>query len=315
MLKIILSIIIIFFLFQGIACADYYEWKDEQGALHVTDYPPPPESTQNRQVQQYESGSNYNSASTDKNKQPVASRSPQQVDLQEQVPPPYNCTKICLQDNRNARKACIDDRRVDRDKFHNCMTTIKLQLDDCRKKCKEEENYATTNRDIEKNNVKVSNNHKTSSDTGTLLNAVKFELIDKRDPAEREGYPYPNSWFSYVMHGDMSLNVDRLSILKTKLIEHLGSKLERKAIKLTQFYVMENTVKPSFVKTPSGKQIPYTGPFLPTLISEISMEIDGDFFHGSTMLQMKQGAKATKSALTTVTTMVIDDLIRDMERR
>lgn len=324
MLKYLIGTLIIFFLFQGIAFADYYKWEDEQGTIHITDYPPPTEAVKDSKVHKYESETNNNSTSTNKNEQksskstkpfaraqPTDSSSAQPIDPQEKSPAPYNCIKLCIQDSRDARKAC----RGDRDENRSCMKRNKEQLDNCRKKCHEEESSVASGYNTEKNNAGVSNRQKTSTDTSAaLLNAAKFELIDKRDPAEREGYPYPKSWFSYVMHGDRSLDVDRLSILQTKLIERFGSKLEGKIILLTQFYVMEKTVRPSFVKTPSGKQITYNGPFLPTLISEITMTLEGDYFHGSAMLQLKQGSKSTHSALTIATTMAVDDLLKDMER-
>ncbi|MEN6375379.1 MAG: DUF4124 domain-containing protein [Smithella sp.] len=324
MLKYLTGTLIIFFLFQGIAFADYYKWTDEQGNIHITDYPPPTETVKDSKVHKYESETNHStSANSNEQKsskstkpsakaQPTDSSAAQPIDPQEKSPAPYNCVKLCIQDSREARKACREDPS-DR---HNCMKRNKEQLDNCRKKCREEESYASSGYSNKKNNVGVSSNRpkKNTEKSVALLNTAKFELIDKRDPAEREGYPYPKSWFSYVMHGDRSLNVDRLSILQTKLIERFGSTLGGKKILLTQFYVMEKTVRPSFVKTPSGKQIANNGPFLPTLIAEVTMELEGDYFHGSAMLQLKQGSKSTHSSLTIATTMVVDDLLKDMER-
>lgn len=170
---------------------------------------------------------------------------------------------------------------------------------------------------ITKNNERTTNNiTRTHADEGTSsLHAAKFNIIDKRNPAEREGRPYPNSWFSYIMHGDQSLNVDRMAILKIKLLERFGSKLEGKNILLTQFYVMEATVRPSFYKTPSGKQIPNTGPAVPTLISEITMSFDGNYFHGSDMLPLPKGSRSTESTLTTATMKVVDDVLKDIARQ
>jgi glutaredoxin len=54
MKKYFINILIIIFLFQGISFADYYKWEDEDGALHVTDYPPPKESAKNTKVHQFE---------------------------------------------------------------------------------------------------------------------------------------------------------------------------------------------------------------------------------------------------------------------
>jgi len=149
----------------------------------------------------------------------------------------------------------------------------------------------------------------------TLVGAAKFDLVDNRDAAEREGYPYPKgplSPSSYTMHGDLSLDVDRLSILKTKLIERFGSKLEGKRILLKQFYVMEAKIRP-IVKDSSGKQIFNNEPPVPTLISEINLSLDGNYFHGSVIFPLQKGF-STKSTLTQASTMVVDDLINDIEK-
>ena len=149
----------------------------------------------------------------------------------------------------------------------------------------------------------------------TLVGATKFDLVDNRDAAEREGYPYPKgplSPSSYTMYGDLSLDVDRLSILKTKLIERFGSKLEGKKILLKQFYVMEAKIRP-IVKDSSGKQIFNNEPPVPTLISEINLSLDGNYFHGSVIFSLQKGF-STKSTLTQATTMVVDDLINDIEK-
>jgi hypothetical protein len=57
MFKYFLSILIIIFLFQGIAFADYYKWEDEQGNVQITDYPPPDSSVKNVKVHKQESES------------------------------------------------------------------------------------------------------------------------------------------------------------------------------------------------------------------------------------------------------------------
>ena len=163
------------------------------------------------------------------------------------------------------------------------------------------------------NSASTNNNDQISSKSSELQ-TLKLELLDKRDPAEREGHPYPKSWFPYTMHGDQSLNVDRLSILKAKLLERFGPKLDEKCIILKKFSVMEATVKPSFVKTSSGEQIPNPGPVVPTLIAEVTLSIDNHYFSGSFMLPLQQGSRATETTLNVATTKVIDDLIKDIER-
>ena len=290
-LRYFLSIIIIIFLFQGIAFADY-QWKDEQGTIHITKDPPPGKSSR---------------PSTDV--QSTNFHASQPNDSQDEIPPPYNCIKLCVKDNVDARKLC----KRGSDNYISCIKQSKERLDDCRRTCKEEEKYATSNSSMGKNNVESSGDLKVSAQAKTSSpDTIKFDLLDTRDPAEREGYPYPKSTISYVMHGDQSLGVDRLAILRAKLVERFADELEGKTIHLTQFYVLEKAVRPSYIESTSGKRIPYEGPFLPSLIGEITMTLDGGFFHGSVIFQMKQGSKATKSALTIATTMIIDDLFRDM---
>jgi len=44
MFKIFLSVLLILFMLTGVASADFYKWEDEEGNLHITDYPPPTKS-------------------------------------------------------------------------------------------------------------------------------------------------------------------------------------------------------------------------------------------------------------------------------
>lgn len=41
MLKYFFACFAILFALQGIAVADFYTWEDDQGNVHITDYPPP----------------------------------------------------------------------------------------------------------------------------------------------------------------------------------------------------------------------------------------------------------------------------------
>ncbi len=47
MTKHILLFITLFFIFAGTAQADLYKWEDENGIIHITDYPPPAKSGKN----------------------------------------------------------------------------------------------------------------------------------------------------------------------------------------------------------------------------------------------------------------------------
>jgi glutaredoxin len=52
-----LSVLICFvFFICGTANADFYKWEDEDGNVHITDYPPPTESGKNMHIHKDESG-------------------------------------------------------------------------------------------------------------------------------------------------------------------------------------------------------------------------------------------------------------------
>lgn len=237
------------------------------------------------------------------------SPSTQPIEPKEQNPAPYHCGKLCVQNHREALKTCREYRGKDINEYRSCMNGAHEQMNSCRNQCKEEESAARSNH-VEEGDIETpsSGNNKTHSQT------ANFQLVDKRDPAEREGYPYPKSPIRHVLYGDRSLDVDRMSILKTKLSERFGSKLKGKTIQITQFYVMEAILGPTIKSGSPGDPIPNKGPFLPTLISQITIAMDEDYFAGSFELKLSLGTKATKSSLTIATTKTVDDLIKDMER-
>jgi len=41
MFRIFLSVLLLVFVLTGYASADFYKWEDEEGNIHITDYPPP----------------------------------------------------------------------------------------------------------------------------------------------------------------------------------------------------------------------------------------------------------------------------------
>jgi glutaredoxin len=56
MKKYLLLLMLLFFFLYGIANAAFYTWEDENGATHITDYPPPQgKSAKDVQVRKYES--------------------------------------------------------------------------------------------------------------------------------------------------------------------------------------------------------------------------------------------------------------------
>ncbi len=55
--KYILALIVLLFLFQGTASAEYYKWEDENGNINITDYPPPAKSAKNVEVHKSDPGS------------------------------------------------------------------------------------------------------------------------------------------------------------------------------------------------------------------------------------------------------------------
>lgn len=56
MLKYFLSIVMMLLICTGPAQADFYKWEDENGVLHITDYPPPSQSAGEPKI--YETDSN-----------------------------------------------------------------------------------------------------------------------------------------------------------------------------------------------------------------------------------------------------------------
>jgi len=141
-----------------------------------------------------------------------------------------------------------------------------------------------------------------------------FVMEDKRPAAEREGFPYPKSSFKHTMHGDTSLGLDRVHLLETRLAERFGERLAGKQIWLYKFYVMEATLRNSFVRDASGKSVPNDGPYQPTLIAELLVIVDGHLhpFIGFAELKLPQNSRATQSSLKQVTNEVIDIMLKEM---
>jgi glutaredoxin len=50
MIKYILVLVAFVFIISGTANADYYKWEDEDGSVHITDYPPPSKSSKNIEI-------------------------------------------------------------------------------------------------------------------------------------------------------------------------------------------------------------------------------------------------------------------------
>jgi len=55
MFKLFLPVLLMIFLFTGLAQADFYKWEDEEGNIHITDYPPPTKSVKKLKVHETES--------------------------------------------------------------------------------------------------------------------------------------------------------------------------------------------------------------------------------------------------------------------
>lgn len=53
-MKNFVSVLVFIFLFVGISHADYYQWEDDQGNLHITDYPPASKSAKSIRVDKSE---------------------------------------------------------------------------------------------------------------------------------------------------------------------------------------------------------------------------------------------------------------------
>ena len=118
------------------------------------------------------------------------------------------------------------------------------------------------------------------------------------------------------MHGDTSLDVDRINLLQVRLVERFGQKLAGKRIRLHKFYVLEANLRNSFVRDASGKSEPNDGPFEPTLIAELNVSVDGlhHFYTGRGEVKLPQNSRATHAALAKVTNEAIDSMLEDMAR-
>jgi len=57
MLKYFLPVLVMLFICSGLAQADFYQWEDNDGNVHITDYPPPSKSAKNIKVHETESSS------------------------------------------------------------------------------------------------------------------------------------------------------------------------------------------------------------------------------------------------------------------
>lgn len=69
MIKYLLILVAVVFVISGTANADYYKWEDEEGNVHITDYPPPPKSGK---VQIHKDESNVKSPQSDEEQQDSA---------------------------------------------------------------------------------------------------------------------------------------------------------------------------------------------------------------------------------------------------
>jgi len=133
------------------------------------------------------------------------------------------------------------------------------------------------------------------------LSAGQFELVDNMSVIEREGRVFQD----HLFHGNHSLGVDRLSMLKAMLVKRFGPRLQGKRIVVDQFWVLE-----------AVGRLKNDEPYWATLVVDIDIEIDNQGF-GSDIVQLqleKQDSKATKLTLTRVYTMAIDKLLDDMEK-
>jgi len=142
---------------------------------------------------------------------------------------------------------------------------------------------------------------------------LKFE--DQRPLPQREGPSFFHITCEHTVHGDKSLNVDRLLILQARLSERFGRKLEGKTLRIQKFFVFEAILRNSSKRDSSGKAVPNDGPFEPTLIAEIVISIDSEFFAGFSQLKLPQNSRATNETLTKVTNDGVETMLQDMEAR
>ena len=152
----------------------------------------------------------------------------------------------------------------------------------------------------------------TASERVVVPDAIKLDIKDVRPAAEREGFPYPNSSIKHVMYGDQALGLDRVLLLRAKMIERFGPQLLRQSLKLERYYVMEIVSRDSFVKDASGKSIPNTGPYERTLAAQVQMWIDDQPYSGLAELRLPSSGSPTRRHLTDVTARAVESMLKEM---
>lgn len=70
MFKSFLSVLLILLIAAGFAQADFYKWEDEDGNLHITDYPPPSKSSKKLKVHETDSNAARTPAASTKKAEP-----------------------------------------------------------------------------------------------------------------------------------------------------------------------------------------------------------------------------------------------------
>lgn len=84
MFRLVLSVLLMLFIFSGPAWADFYTWQDEEGNIHITDYRPPSKSAKKLKVHPTESNADRSAPSVPQ-RRAASTRTPDRPDREHEV--------------------------------------------------------------------------------------------------------------------------------------------------------------------------------------------------------------------------------------
>jgi hypothetical protein len=135
-----------------------------------------------------------------------------------------------------------------------------------------------------------------------------FQFDDKRtnyDLKKESIYSGPNK---PITHGDISLGLDRIDLLKVLLVKKFGKIIQGKSFKVIKFTIKEGIYKNSFIRDKSGKMVPNEGQEELTLIAELHIFINDFPFAGFAQLKISEDDIKINNNLT-LTDKLIDNFI------
>jgi glutaredoxin len=116
MKKITLFIIPILFFLYGTACADFYQWEDESGATHITDYPPP-QTDSSKNIKVHKDSSNNSAADEEQEAKLKVEKKPKVTLYTKENCPDCDKAREFLQSN----KVTFTEYNMDQDKSAAAM--------------------------------------------------------------------------------------------------------------------------------------------------------------------------------------------------